>query len=78
MAEAMETAIRNGLSLTARLEDGQELETPDQPEGTEGQNVTRYRLEGVEPATEPTDEERVLCPYDGIGFMKIEIDFIVS
>ncbi len=78
LAEGLETAIRNGLSASAELADGQELETAEATGGTESRTVRRYAVERVEPATEASDEDRSACPYGGIGYMGIEIDFIVS
>lgn len=80
---AMTIAIMNGLSLTDTLTEGQILKVPDTPDPeTAGHNalviVERYALEQIDPATEISDDERVACPYGGIGFMGIEIDFIVS
>lgn len=40
--------------------------------------MRRYAVERVAPATEASDEDRAACPYGGIGYMGIEIDFIVS
>lgn len=75
-AEGLETAIRNGLSASAELADGQDLETAEATGGAE--NLRRYAVERVDPATEASDEDRAACPYGGIGYMGIEIDFIVS
>lgn len=76
---AMEIAAANGLSVTAELSEGQELEVAEEPR-TEGERrvVRRYAAEGVEPATEASAEERGECPYGGIGRMGIEKDFKVS
>lgn len=78
LTEGLETAIRNGLSASAELADGQELETVEAAGGPECRTVRRYEVEGVDPATEVSDDDRAACPYGGIGYMGIEIDFIVS
>lgn len=77
-AEGLETAIRNGLSASAELADGQDLETAEATGGAENRTIRRYAVERVDPATEASDEDRAACPYGGIGYMGIEIDFIVS
>jgi len=75
----VETAIRNGLSVTERLADGQELTVGNTPEDADGLRVvTRYAVAGVEPATEASDADMAACPYGGIGYMGIEIDFTIS
>ena len=38
----------------------------------------RYEARGVRPATDISAEDLACVPYGGIGFMGIEIDFIVS
>lgn len=78
LTEGLETAIRNGLSASAELADGQELETAEATGGAENRTIRRYAVERVDPATEASDEDRAACPYGGIGYMGIEIDFIVS
>ena len=71
-------AAANGLSVTDRLEDGQELTVPEPVEDGDGRAVRLYQAHGIEPATEASAEEMTACPYGGIGFMGIEIDFEVS
>lgn len=71
-------AAANGLSVTDRLEDGQELTVPEPVAGGDARTVRLYRAHGIEPATEASVEETGACPYGGIGFMGVEIDFEVS
>ena len=71
-------AEANGLSVTDRLEDGQELTVPEPVENGDTRTVRLYRAHGVEPATEASDDDMSACPYGGIGFMGIEIDFEIS
>ena len=75
---AMALATANGLSLTERLEDGQELTVPEPMAEGDARTVALYRAHGVEPATEVSEEDMRACPYGGIGLMGIEIDFEVS
>ena len=71
----LEIALLNGLSVTARLEDGMELEVGvwDNDDVVAG----IYKAEGVRPATEPGREVAATSPWGGIGFMGIGIDFEV-
>ncbi|MDE6346822.1 MAG: hypothetical protein K2L55_09145 [Muribaculaceae bacterium] len=71
-------AESNGLSVTDRLEDGQELSVPEPVEGGDARTVRLYRAHGVEPATVASVDDMTACPYGGIGFMGVEIDFEVS
>lgn len=40
--------------------------------------VDRYEAADVRPATELSPEDIEMAPYGGIGYMGIEVDFIVS
>ena len=71
-------AEANGMSITDRLEDGRVLTVPEPVEGGDTRTVELYKAHRVEPATEVSPEDIAACPYGGIGFMGIEIDFIVS
>lgn len=75
---AMALAAANDISLTDRLEDGQELTVPELVAGWDRRTVELYRAQGVEPASEASEEDMAACAYGGIGFMGIEIDFEVS
>lgn len=71
-------AEANGMSITDRLEDGHVLTVPEPVEGGDTRTVELYKAHKVEPATEASEDDMSACPYGGIGFMGIEIDFIVS
>ncbi|MBD5240578.1 MAG: hypothetical protein HDS59_00615 [Barnesiella sp.] len=71
-------AEANGMSITDRLEDGRILTVPEPGEGGDTRTVELYKAHKVEPATEVSSDDMSACPYGGIGFMGIEIDFIVS
>ena len=71
-------AEANGISITDRLEDGRILIVPEPIESGDARTVELYKAHKVEPATEISPDEMSACPYGGIGFMGIEIDFIVS
>lgn len=75
---AMEISAANGVSITERLEDGQELTVEEPVANGDGRTVRLQVAHGVEPATEASAEDMASCPYGGIGFMGIEIDFKVS
>ncbi len=78
----VETAVAlceaNGISLTARLEEGMAITVPEPVAGGDSRVVELYRAHGVEPATDVSAEDMSSCPYGGIGMMGIELDFIVS
>ena len=71
-------AEANGMSITDRLEDGCVLTVPEPIAGGVHRTVELYKAHKVEPATELSPDDMSACPYGGIGFMGIEIDFIVS
>lgn len=71
-------AEANGLSVTERLEEGQELMLPEGAAGGDARTAELYVAHGIEPATEAGAEDVAACPYGGIGFMGIEVDFEVS
>ena len=65
-------SIENDLSLTENLEVGQELVVTDK----ENKAIANYyENRGLKPATGITEEQ---SKFEGIEFMGIEIDFIVS
>lgn len=75
--EAMiDVAALNGLSVTEELADGQVIVVPDVAYSSK--IVNRYRVKHIEPATEASEDDLSVCPYGGIGYMGIEIDFEVS
>lgn len=71
-------AAANGLSVTERLEEGQELTVPEPMAEGDARTAGLYRAHGIEPATEASEEDMCACPYGGIGFMGVEIDFEVG
>lgn len=71
----VDLALANGLSITDELSDGQVLEVVEVKDVAV---VSRYEISGIFPATEASDEERSAMAYEGIGFMAIENDFVVS
>ena len=40
--------------------------------------LAKYEARGIRPATELSSEEVEAAPYGGIGYMGIEIDFVVK
>lgn len=78
-AGSMEAAFRlseaNDVSLTDTLTDGQVLDTVA-VENTD--TVRRYKVQNLHPATALSEEEMAALAQEGINFMGIEIDFIVS
>lgn len=75
MEAVVDLALANGLSITDELSDGRVLETV---EVIDAAVVERYEINGIFPATEASDEERSAMAWEGIGFMAIENDFVVS
>lgn len=76
LQSVLELAELNGLSITDDLTDGQQLETPEVAAAPAV--VRRYKVKGVEPATAMSEDELSALAQEGINFMGIEIDFIVS
>ena len=75
---ALALAVANELSVTDRLEDGQELTVAEPVDVGNARVVRLYRAHGVDPATEVSAEDMQCCPCGGIGYMGVEIDFEVS
>lgn len=73
---AVDIAVANGISLTSELDAGTELSIPGRV--LDARVVEKYGNENVLPATEISAAERAACPYGGIGYMGIEVDFKVS
>ena len=64
------------LALTDELNTGQKLDivmTTTREESV----VQELAADRIKPATAPSAEETEMVPYGGIGFMGIEIDFVV-
>lgn len=74
---AYELAGRNGLAVTDDLEPGTELEFI-QEDVTKKQVVAHLAARRIKPATAASELDTSIAPYGGIGFMGIEIDFIVK
>ncbi len=68
---------RNDIALTDDLSAGQELEIATENIGNK-RIVAALAVQDVRPATAISAEDAALVPWGGIGFMGIEIDFIVS
>lgn len=75
MEAAFNLAAANGVSLTDILRDGQVLDTvvAENPD-----TVRRYNVQGIQPATALSEDEMAALAQEGINFMGIEIDFVVS
>jgi len=72
---AFDLAEANGVSISEPLEAEAELETV----AAADKNVlAKYEARGIRPATELSAEEVEAAPYGGIGYMGIEIDFVVK
>lgn len=71
MEAAFGLAAANGVSLT----DGQVLDTVA---AENADTVRRYSVQGIQPATALSEEEMAALAQEGINFMGIEIDFVVS
>lgn len=73
---AYELAERNGLALTDELTPGAVIDyLPEQIAAP--QVVNRLAVRRIRPATAATAEDAVTAPWEGIGYMGIEIDFLV-
>lgn len=72
---AFDLSVKNDVAISQELAAGAELEAV----GTVDKTVlNRYEAQKIRPATELSHEDMVAAPYGGIGFMGIEIDFIVK
>lgn len=68
---------RNDIALTDDLAVGRELKIA--PEDIDRKRIViALAAQNVKPATAISAEDAALVPWGGIGFMGIEIDFIVS
>lgn len=76
---AIEIALLNDLSITDRLESGQELELPKESEFENNEVLKYYSKNNIKPATSDSIEGTVdsINTLDGIGYMVIESTFIV-
>lgn len=72
---ALGMAIKNDIPVTGELVPGVELETVPVVDKLV---FERYQARGIRPATDISAEELARVPYGGIGFMGVEVDFVVS
>lgn len=75
MEVAFDLSDANDVSLTDTLRDGQVLDTVA---ARNADTVRRYGVQDIQPATALSEEEMAALAQEGINFMGIEIDFIVS
>jgi hypothetical protein len=68
--------VKNDLPITAELEVGQEVQYDAAK--TDKKVVEYLTAQKAKPATDLLPADLEAAPYGGIGFMGIEIDFIVS
>ncbi|MDR1274598.1 MAG: hypothetical protein LBK12_08610 [Odoribacteraceae bacterium] len=72
---ALDLSIKNDASLSEPLAPGAVIEAPGVVDPIV---LSRYAARNVRPATGISPEDIEAAPFGGIGFMGIEIDFIVS
>lgn len=73
---AFDLARRNGMALTDELVPGETIDYL--PEDVrQKQVVAQLAARGANPATALSAEDLSMSPYAGIGFMGIEIDFVI-
>lgn len=75
MEAAFDLSVKNDIAVSEELARDAELETVAAVDKTV---LSRYEARNIRPATEISPEDMEAAPYGGIGFMGIEIDFIVS
>ena len=75
MEGALGMSLKNDIPVSGELAPDVELETAPVVDKLV---LGRYEARGVRPATDISAEDLACVPYGGIGFMGIEIDFIVS
>lgn len=71
---AFDLAAANDVSVSESLEAGAQLETAPV---ADKMVLERYTARQIRPATELSDEEIEAAPFGGIGYMGIEVDFMV-
>lgn len=72
---AFALSAKNDISISEVIAPCTELETV---EAADKMVLSRYEAQKIRPATELTHEDIAVAPYGGIGFMGIEIDFVVK
>ena len=75
---ALTIAQQNDLPFTASLAEGTQLEVTPHILSTQRDVAVRHAAEGVHPATDLSARDAVNLAQEGIEFMGIEIDFVVS
>ncbi|MDY3979018.1 MAG: hypothetical protein SOZ00_03260 [Tidjanibacter sp.] len=75
VSAALDLAIANDLNITDDLVLGATLSTV---EVVNRGVVNRYNEKGITPATDISEEDSNNAPFGGIGYMGIELDFMVS
>jgi len=71
---AFDLAAANGTSISEPLAPEASLETVP---AVDNSVLARYEAQHIRPATELSSDEISMAPCGGIGFMGIEIDFMV-
>lgn len=71
---AFDLAATNDVSVSEPLPAGMQIETVAT---TDKLVLERYTARQIRPATELSDEEIEVAPFGGIGYMGIDVDFIV-
>lgn len=72
---AFDLAADNDISISEPLETDAALRSVPV---VDQKVVNRYEAVDVRPATELSPEDIEMAPYGGIGYMGIEVDFVVS
>lgn len=72
---AFELSVKNDIAISAEIARDAELDTVAVVDKAV---LSRYEARNLRPATELSPEDLEAVPYGGIGFMGIEIDFVVS
>jgi len=75
VSAALDLAIANDLNITDDLVLGSTLSTVDV---VNRGVVNRYNEKKTTPATDISEEDSNNAPFGGIGYMGIELDFMVS
>lgn len=74
---AISLCEENGICLTDDVEIGREY-CYDRISGIDIKSLKLIEEESIKPATALGNDEIAVCPYGGIGYMGIDIDFEVS
>lgn len=74
---AMSVCDKNDVCITDDMEIGREYRE-ELLDSKNGRMRRIIDIEGIKPATSLSMVEMAACPYGGLGFMGVEIDFEVS